>query len=106
MRRPRVLGSTPQISTSWRSSPPIPTPNVSRPGASSAMVASWRATGHRVAQRQQVQRDVHRQLALQRQQRRRRDQPVGPGADEEAHVIAAAEVIDALADGASERRGQ
>ena len=45
IRRPRVRGSTPEFATSSGSSPPIPTPNVSRPGARSARSASWRATG-------------------------------------------------------------
>ena len=44
IRGPRVAGSTPQTDTSWRSSPPTPTPKMSRPGASRAMSASWRAT--------------------------------------------------------------
>ena len=44
MRRPRVAGSTPQISTSWRSSPPMPTPKIRRPGASWPRSESWRAT--------------------------------------------------------------
>ena len=44
IRRPRVAGSTPQTAASWRSSPPTPTPKMSRPGASRPMSASWRAT--------------------------------------------------------------
>ena len=44
VRRPRVFGSTPQISTSWRSSPPTPTPRISRPGADSQRLAIPRAT--------------------------------------------------------------
>ena len=44
IRRPRVAGSTPQIETSWRSSPPTPTPKMRRPGAILSMSASWRAT--------------------------------------------------------------
>ena len=44
IRRPRLAGSTPQAATSWRSSPPIPVPKMSRPGAIRAMSASWRAT--------------------------------------------------------------
>ena len=44
IRRPRVRGSTPHTSSSWGSSPPIPTPNTSRPGASCASDDTWRAT--------------------------------------------------------------
>jgi hypothetical protein len=49
---------------------------------------------HRMAQRKQVEADVHRQLAVG-QERRRRDQPVRSRADVEAHVITDAEVVDA-----------
>ena len=45
MRRPRVDRSTPHTSSSCGSSPPRPTPNTSRPGASCASDESWRATG-------------------------------------------------------------
>ncbi len=44
MRRPRVRGSMPHTAYSCGSSPPIPTPSVSRPGASSSRSAIWRAT--------------------------------------------------------------
>jgi hypothetical protein len=49
----------------------------------------------RVAQREQVQPDVHRQLGLHREQRARADQPVRARADEEADVVAHAQVVDA-----------
>ena len=73
MRRPRVAGSTPQLCTSLRSSPPIPTPNTKRPGATRARSASWRATttGWRSGSRYTAR--VHRQpVGDQRGRRRRR----------------------------------
>ena len=40
IRRPRVVGSTPQARSSAGSSPPTPTPKTSRPGASAASEAT------------------------------------------------------------------
>ena len=59
---------------------------------------------NRVTQWQQVQPDVHRQLSLNGEQGGRGDQPVRARSDEEAHVIADAQVVDALVGDASERR--
>ena len=62
--------------------------------------------GNRVAQRQQVEPDVHRQLSLSGEQGGRGDQPVRARSDEEAHVIADAQVVDARVGDPSERRLQ
>ena len=72
IRRPGSAGSTPQISTSWGSSPPMPTPNRKRPGARAAMSASWRATVDGMAEREQVHRGVRRQALGDRKDARRR----------------------------------
>ena len=50
---------------------------------------------HRVAQRQQVEPDVHRQVSLSGEHGGGGDQPVRPRSDEEADVIGDTEVIDA-----------
>ncbi len=50
---------------------------------------------HRVAQRQQVRADVDRQVVLHAQQRRGVDERVLAGADEEAHVVADAQMVQA-----------
>ena len=104
IRRPRVLGSTPQIWTSWGSSPPIPTPRVSRPGASCRDGGELTGDRNRVAQRQQVEPDVHRQRSLSGEQGGGGDQPVRSRSDEEADVIADAEVVDARLGDAGEHR--
>ena len=44
-RMPRRRGLTPQTSSSCGSSPPMPTPNVNRPGATLAIDANCLATG-------------------------------------------------------------
>jgi hypothetical protein len=58
--------------------------------------------GNGVAQREQVEPDVHRQHPLASEQRGRGDQPIRARAREEADVIADAEVVDFRLDGASE----
>ena len=68
------------------------------------MVASWRGDDHGVAQRQQVEADVHGQRVLPGEQGGRADQPVGTRADEEADVITDAQMIDARARDPGERR--
>ena len=106
IRRPRVVGSTPQISISWRSSPPIPTPSVSRPGASSAIVASWRATVTGWRNGSRYRPTYTGSVGLRREQRGRGDQPVRTRADEEADVITDAQVVDARVGDPTERRTQ
>ena len=104
VRRPRVVGSTPQTSISWRSSPPTPTPSVSRPGASCAIVASWRATGTGWRNGSRYSPTYTGQRVLRGEQGGRVDQPVGTRADEEADVITDAQVVDARVGDPTERR--
>ena len=82
----------------------MPTPNVSLPGASSAMTGELPRDRHRVAQRKQIQPDIHRQVLLKAEQRCRCDQPVRTRADKKADVIADTDVVNALIGSASQRR--
>jgi hypothetical protein len=68
IRCPRVAGSTPQISSSCRSSPPMPTPNVSRPGRELGDGRKLTRHRHRMTQRQQVQRHIAGQFRTPGQQ--------------------------------------
>ena len=86
IRRPRVLGSTPQISSSCGSSPPMPTPSVS-PGGSPAMLRVD-VPPTRMTQRKEVKRHVTRQVVIVRQHRGGVDQRVRAGADMEADMVA------------------
>ena len=95
VRAPRSRGSIPHSSSSPGSSPPTPMPNVNLPGASSAIVASCRATtaGWRRASRYTpVCTDKHR---VGGQERGRLDQAIGAVAIGEADVVADGQVIDA-----------
>jgi hypothetical protein len=59
---------------------------------------------NRVAQRQQIEPHVHRQVVLDGEQGGRRYQPIRARSDEEAHMVPHADVIDALIGDVSERR--
>ena len=62
--------------------------------------------GDGVAQWQQIQADVHRQLSLNREQGGCADQPVGTRSDEEADVITDTQMVDARVGDLTERRAQ
>ena len=59
---------------------------------------------NRVAQRQEIEPDIHRQLGLSSEHRGRCDQPVRARPYEEAHMIADADVVDSGVSNASKRR--
>jgi hypothetical protein len=60
---------------------------------------------HGVTQREQVDRHVHREAGLHREQRRRVHQAVEPDTDVERHVVADGEVVDAGLGRVGEVRG-
>jgi len=95
IRRPRVFGSTPHASTSLRSSPPMPRPSESRPGANWATVRIWRATssGWRSTIRYTARVDV--ELVRGRHHRSRVGEAVVADPSVEHHVIADHHVVDA-----------
>ena len=71
VRRPRVFGSTPQAHHSFGSSPPTPTPRISRPPRHAVDHRRLQRDRRRVAQRQQV----HARLQFELRASRRRSSP-------------------------------
>ena len=104
VRRPRVRGSTPQTSISCRSSPPTPTPTVSRPGAAWASDAIWRAATIGCRKREEVHAEVQVESTLQAAQCGEVDQAVEAAAVEEADVVGGEQVVDAGIGDPRERR--
>ena len=105
MRRPRVRGSTPQTVYSCGSSPPMPTPRTSRPGASSSRSAIWRATSVGWRSGSRYTATYTGIVGVRGGERRGAHQAVEPRAHEEAHVIARAHVVEPGVGRASDELG-
>ena len=94
MRSPRVLGSTSQISISCGSSPPMPTPNTSRPGAERRDVRDLASDEDWMAKRQEIDPDHGSQPSLVARIDVAPSEPSAPAPPVEADVVADAEAIE------------
>ncbi len=93
-------GSTPQTSTSWRILATDADAEQEPAGRQGSEVGDLPGDGDRVAQGEQVHGGVRRHPLGDRKDPGRAEQSVEPGADDEADVVADAEVVEAALLGA------